>query len=136
MATGAAGTGAAGIGDGRRAWVVFAGSDLRWLRLLKPGFRHCFVVLRDGAHWIALDPLAPHTELTVLPLPADFDLPGWFAAQGHAVAPAALRRDRRRPAPWAPFTCVEAVKRVLGLHARSVLTPWQLYRHLTRTTGA
>src|SRR3954466_12569602 len=29
-------------------------------------------------------------------------------------------------APWAPFTCVEAAKRVLGLHVRRVMTPWQL----------
>jgi hypothetical protein len=116
-----------------RAWVVFCGeADMPWLRLLRPGFRHCFVVLNDGRHWITVDPLSPHTEIAVQPTPPGFDLIGWFAGRGQAVAAAAIRRDRRRPAPWAPFTCVEAVKRVLGLHARFVVTPWQLYRHLTR----
>jgi len=35
-----------------------------------------------------------------------------------------------KEAPWMPHTCVEAVKRVIGLHARFIITPWQLYRHL------
>jgi hypothetical protein len=46
------------------------------------------------------------------------------------VAAAPIRRDHLRPAPLAPFTCVEAAKRVLGLHDRRVVTPWQLYRRL------
>ena len=42
----------------------------------------------------------------------------------------AVNRLHKRPAPLMVFTCVEAVKRVLGLHRRLVFTPWQLYRHL------
>ncbi len=116
-----------------RAWVVFCdNTELAWLRLLRPGFRHCFVVLHDGSHWIAIDPLAPLLEVTVPPVTADFDLPGWFAANGHTVAPATVRTGLRKPAPWGPFTCVETCKRLLGLHDQFVLTPWQLYRHLVR----
>jgi len=116
-----------------RAWVVFCGeAEIWWLRLLRPGFRHCFVALNDGAHWITVDPLSPFMEVAVQPVPADFDLTGWFAERGHAVVPAPVRRDHLRPAPWAPFTCVEAAKRVLGLHDRWVVTPWQLYRRLLR----
>ena len=114
-----------------RAWVVFCGdADLWWLRLLRPGFRHCFVALNDGTHWITVDPLSPHLEIAVQPVAAGFDLVGWFAERGHAVVAAPVRRDLDRPAPWGPFTCVEAAKRVLGLHDRWVLTPWQLYRRL------
>ena len=116
-----------------RAWVVFSGQvELRWLRVLRPGFRHCFVALNDGRHWLVVDPLAPFTDVAVLDLPADYDLPDWFRGLGFTVVPARLRRGLTRPAPWGPATCVEAVKRVLGLHAPFVLTPWQLYRRLTR----
>ena len=63
-----------------RAWIVFCdNTELAWLRLLRPGFRHCFAVLHDGERWIAIDPLATRLEVTVPPLAADFDLPGWFA---------------------------------------------------------
>ena len=124
-------------GPAPRAWVVFCdNTELAWLRLLKPGFRHCFVVLHDGDRWIAVDPLAPLLEVTVPPVAADYDLPGWFAGQGHTVVAATVRRDLARPAPWGPFTCVETCKRLLGLHARFVVTPWQLHRRLAAPAAA
>jgi hypothetical protein len=116
-----------------RAWAVFTGqTDLAWLRLLKPGFRHCFLALNDGRHWLTLDPLATFTELAVQPVPADFDLAGWYRANGLTVVEAAMVRGHCRPAPLGPFSCVEALKRALGIHDRWLLTPFQLYRHLRR----
>jgi len=113
--------------------VVFCdGTDLAWLRLLKPGFRHVFVALADAGRWLTLDPLSPHTELAIQPVDAAFDLAGWFRDRGLTVVETTLDRSRSRPAPVALFTCVEAVKRVLGLHAPFILTPYQLYRHLAR----
>jgi len=113
-----------------RALVAFSGrTDLRWLRWLRPGFRHCFVALNDGRHWVTLDPLSTRIEGTVQPVSADFDLAGWYRAQGlmvvetRAAAPAG-------PAPLAIWTCVEAAKRTIGLRDRRVLTPWQLYKRL------
>ncbi len=115
----------------RRVLAVFSGrTDIGWLRLLKPGFRHCFLVVRDGGVWIAYEPLAHRTEITVLPVPPDFDLAAWYRAQGLRVVETTPAAAPLRPAPWRPFTCVEAVKRALGIHARRVFTPWQLYRLL------
>lgn len=117
-----------------RAWVVFRGdSPLWWLRLLRPGFRHCLALLNDGRHWIVVDPLSPYTEVAVPALPPDYDLPGWYRGLGLTVVPAPVVRALARPAPWGPFTCVEAVKRVLGLQDPFVLTPWQLFCRLTRS---
>lgn len=114
------------------AWVVFTGeTDLPWLRILRPGFRHCFVLMNDGRHWISLDPLANHTEVTVHHVPPEFDLPGWLSDRGQKVIAAPVSRVKMRAAPVGFFTCVEAVKRVLGLHDGFVFTPWQLYQRLT-----
>ncbi len=118
-----------------RAWVAFCGgSELWWLRFLTPGFRHCFVLLDDGRHWLVLDPLAPFTDIAALDRDGAPDLPDWYRGLGMTVVEAPVRRGLSRPAPWGPFTCVEAVKRVLGLHAPFVLTPRQLHRRLTRPT--
>lgn len=116
----------------QKAWVVFSGqSDVPWLRMLRPGFRHCFVLLHDGCRWLSVDPMLNHMDVSVYHhMPEDFDLPAWLRSRGQFVVPASLDRSRRKPAPWRPFTCVEAVKRVLGIHGRFILTPWQLYRHL------
>ncbi len=117
----------------REALVVFSGnSDIRWLRWLDKGFRHCFIAFNDGRHWITLDPLSHRTEVAVQDVPADFDLRAFYEARGLRCVTAALAPTPLRCAPPGPFTCVEAVKRALGLRAPLVWTPRQLYRRLTR----
>ncbi len=114
----------------QQAWVIFTGqADLPWLRIFKKGFRHCFVILHDGENWISLDPLSTYTDVVVHKLPPEFDLPLWLKSRGHTVVKTPLQRGAKL-APCMMYTCVEAVKRVLGLHKRFVITPWQLYRHL------
>lgn len=116
------------------AWVVFSGhTDYAWLKILKPGFRHCYVVLKDNRQWMTIDPLFPYTEVVNHEIPLSFDLPQWLRGRGYTVVPARLNRDSVKPAPLMLFTCVEAVKRILGIHARHVLTPWQLYKYLHHT---
>jgi hypothetical protein len=114
------------------AVVAFSGkAELWWLRALKPGFRHCLVALaQPGGGWVLLDPLAHATRVAHLPTLAD--PVGWFLAHGLLPVPVRPVPPAPRAAPWAPFTCVEAVKRALGVRARFVVTPWQLFRHLTR----
>lgn len=116
----------------QKAWVAFSGkTDLPWLRrFLKPGFCHCFVMIRCEGGWLSYDPLANHTEILFHPIPFEFDVDQWLKSQGMRVLPVTLCRTHKRPAPLMFFTCVEAVKRLIGLHAWHVITPWQLYRHL------
>ena len=69
-------------------------------------------------------------EISVLPVPDRFDLPGFYAARGHAVLLGAPRPDPvRRGFSIAPLTCVTVAKRLLGVSAPWVLA-WQLYLHL------
>lgn len=111
-------------------WVVFSGqADLKWLRILKPGFRHCYVILNDGEHWISLDPLSGYTEVKVHHIAPDFDLPAWLIARDMIVVQARIA-PKCKQAPIAIHSCVEAVKRVLGLHAPLIVTPYQLYKKL------
>ena len=141
-ATGVTATGVTATGGGsapplyREALVVFAGnSDIWWLGGLKSGFRHCFIAFNDGRHWITLDPLSHRTEVMVQEVPADFDLRAFYEERGMRCVTAALAPTPLRCAPPGPFTCVEAVKRALGLRAPLVWTPRQLYRRLTGIPG-
>jgi len=65
-------------------------------------------------------------------LPANFDLAAWLKERGCTVIKTCARHDKKRPAPPMIFTCVEAVKRILGIHSVRIFTPWQLYRHLIK----
>jgi hypothetical protein len=114
--------------------VIFSDrTELWWLRWLRRGFRHCFLALNDGRHWITCDPLAHRIELVVQPIEADFDLAAHYRCHGMTVVETKTAATPLRCAPIAVFTCVETVKRVLGLHRRRILTPWQLYRFLTKS---
>lgn len=114
-----------------RAVVCFSGNTgLWWLRLLRPGFRHCFVTVETAAGWVVAEPLSHCVRVDCVAVPPGFDLAGWYRAHGMVVVETAVAAAPRRALPWRPFTCVEMVKRVLGLRAPLVLTPWQLWRHL------
>lgn len=128
------------ISSPQKAWVVFSGhSDLYWLRLLKPGFRHCYIIIRDEHGWMSLECLATHLEITRYNLTPEFNLPCWLQTHGYITLPAPISRPpkniqaaRKFIAPTALLNCVETVKRFLGLRARFILTPWQLYKHLIK----
>ena len=113
--------------------VVFADhTACPWLRPLRRGFRHCFVAFRAGPLWLACEPLKDRIQLDALDLPPDFDLAAFYGEQGHRVL---LGRrpppGPRRPFALAPLTCVTVVKRLLGITAPWVWTPWQLYTYLS-----
>jgi hypothetical protein len=114
------------------ALLVFSGrTGVSWLRWLRPGFRHCFVAVDDGVEWLTIDPLLHRLEVRASGLASDFDLAAEYRRLGLVVvevipAPVPLRR-----APLGVFTCVETAKRLLGMRARWVITPWQLYRFVS-----
>ena len=114
----------------QQIYVLFTGkTELRWLGWLKPGFRHCLAIIDDGQGWMLIDPLAGHLTIERLAVPAGWDLPGWYQSIGYTVLPAPSQRPAKQ-APPGPMTCVEAIKRLIGLHKPLIITPYQLYRHL------
>ena len=122
--------------DGLPAIVVFADdTSLIWLRLFRRGFRHCFVAVQRNNVWIICNSLSHYTDLdAAVGWPAG-ELSTWYRSRGFIVVEAVARVPPQRCAPVRPFTCVETVKRVLGLRAPGVFTPWQLYRFLCGTVG-
>ena len=115
------------------AWVVFSNeTDLSYLKVLKHGFRHCYVVMSDGQKWFSIDPLAHMTEIAFHSFSEPFNLPLWLKSQGHTVVRVGLQIPEARPAPLMFMTCVETVKRMLGVRNRWLVTPWQLYKFLQK----
>lgn len=117
------------------AIVVFEHRDARgFLRLLRPGFRHCFCLLRHEAGWLLCDPLKGGLRLDLVPA---YDIQALLKHYRH-IGRIALAGPARSSFPAAPFsvrplTCVEIVKRTLGLAAPAVFTPFQLHAYLKST---
>jgi hypothetical protein len=119
--------------SGQAVWIAFGGvADQPWLRLLRPGFRHCFAALADEGGWTVLEPLSGRLLVARLPVPGGFDLPGFYRRAGLRVlgpfTPAAAAPQRLPP--LAPFTCVALCRALLGAAAPAAWTPFQLFRAL------
>ena len=119
------------VGQGRAIVVFRDATEIRWLRVLKRGFRHCAVLVQAGHGWVLCDALSHKTVINHIYKESSQGIIERLGAAGLHAIEVRLQTPPARMAPILPFTCVEAVKRILGIHAWSILTPWQLYRHLT-----
>lgn len=120
----------------KRAIVAFGGSpELKLLRYLKPGFRHCFALVLSQGVWVMYNPLSIGTEIDVWPGDCEEQLRHWLNLNGYTILDAHVQALRPGPLPWTLFSCVEAVKRVLGVRKPWILTPWQLFNHLNEKVG-
>ena len=117
----------------RRALVAFSGqTELVWLHVLRPGFRHCFAVVETESQsgtWMLYNPLSNGTQLALWPHANEKTIRAWLCQHGYCVIETHTQPISTRTYGWRPYTCVEAMKRVLGLHAPAVFTPWQLSPH-------
>jgi len=117
--------------DGDPAVVVFSGkADLPWLRILEPGFRHCFAALSSADGWVVIEALSTGVVVSRLAARDPFDLAEAYRAIGCRAVVTTCRKKNQQPLPWSPFTCVESVKRLIGLQGRSVITPYRLWRKI------
>ena len=121
-------------GEEQELWLGFGGrADQAWLRLLRPGFRHCFAALRDGTGWTVLDPLSGRLLVTRLQVGGDFDLPGFWRRAGCRVLGPFSPADPAPGLPWlSPLSCVSLCRALLGPHAPFALTPYRLYLRLQK----
>jgi len=110
-------------------YVVFSnGSNLFWLKLLKRGFRHCFVILGNGENWIAIEATLSRTYINLI---TDQNYPDFLRKRGFTVIRSKIYPYFVSKMPkFAIFSCVELVKSVLGINSSKLQTPYSLYRFL------
>lgn len=120
-------------------YVVFSdNTTLWWLRLLKPGFRHCYVLLKlkESGQWIELNPFSNQTAVFVYEYPKEFDFADYIRRSRKVIiCPVDIKQAPLKCAPLSFFTCVEFVKRIIGMHDCFIHTPWQLYKKILKIVG-
>jgi len=125
--------------SGQAVWIAFGGvADQPWLRLLRPGFRHCFAAMSDEGGWTVLEPLSGRLMVARLPVPLGFDLPLFYRRAGlRVLGPFAAGEPRGQSLPsLVPFTCVSLCRALIGPDAPFALTPFGLFRALGGHPGA
>jgi hypothetical protein len=114
-------------------WIVFSNeTDIRVLKILKQGFRHCFMVMQQGEKWMLIDPRSNKTDIQILPHPSHFNFPRYFTEQGHTVLKVPEMNAPQKIMTPFPVSCVEGIKRIIGLHKFWVITPHQLYKKIIK----
>lgn len=118
-----------------RALVVWHGHGSHLLdRFLKLGFKHCFVAVETDGYWITLDGRAGLAVVEIA-CEAACDLAAFYRGEGFTV----VETEQRARVPltiFVPYNCVGLVKAVLAIGAPWVITPYQLYRYLTKEKPA
>lgn len=116
-----------------KAIIIFSdNSGVWWLKWLKPGFRHCFMILETDRGCLWIDPLSQQLTIKIL---ADHELNAlirWYREMGMRVLTTTVNTSGLQPHNWSPMTCVEVVKRLVGLRDPFVWTPWQLYQKIKK----
>lgn len=111
--------------------VFMPQATLWWLRLLKPGFRHCFAIALAGPHWVLCDGLSNALCIAVVDHETACRQLAFLCRNGARIVPVeGTPTFTARKAPLGLQSCVEIIKRLLGIRRRFVQTPWQLFRHL------
>jgi hypothetical protein len=110
------------------AYVAFGGTRTRWwMRFLEKGFYHCALVIGNGREWLLIDPLIHFTDLIMMKNAPVLDIlrqKGYQLVRTTPVQPPLTKTQLR------PYTCVETVKRFLGINKAKIWTPYQLFRFL------
>ena len=110
------------------AYVAFGGTRTHWWTLfLKKGFYHCALLLGNGREWVLIDPLVHFTDMIVL---KNVKIRDVMADKGYRLVRTTPCVPPIRSALFRPVTCVETVKRFLGIYQPKIWTPYQLFKFL------
>ena len=102
------------------------------LRLLRPGFRHCYLFARTQRHWQVIDPLCSLSREIQLPNLPETRLMAGLAAMGVSSLKLPECHNIENVGNISSPTCVENVKCVVGIKRFWTLTPYHLFTYLLR----
>lgn len=120
------------LSNERDMYIVYQDNvSLWWLKFLKKGFRHCYVLIhyyREN-QWIKLDSLSNVVLIDVKKYVDNFDYIKYLSTNADIkIQKVKVGKILNNPLPLSIFSCVSFVKRVLGIRSVSTLTPLQLYK--------
>ena len=114
----------------QKAVVGFGGRQtLWWMRFLKKGFYHCIIALGNDDEWVVIDPLLHFTDMIVL---KKTDVKKFFIKNNYRIVEVLLNEPKKIRLRVMPYTCVETVKRFLGVEKACIFTPYSLFKYLNK----
>lgn len=129
-----------GEGPWRRYFLVCTNPIMShwWDRMMRPGFRHCYVLIWEGAAWLYADPTLSRTHVSILDYYENEHPAEWIEDSDASVIEVEVCNDPYRlRSPWiiGPMTCVEGCKALLGIRSFWLWSPLRLARYLEKYYG-
>jgi hypothetical protein len=123
-----------GNAERMKAFILFGDDNIHPLGgLLRTGFKHCWCIIADerAKCWLSYnwDMGLPVVRAEA---PIEFDVAGFYRDEGWRVLDLADHNPSVVRTTFSLNNCVGNVKILLGIRSNS-WTPYQLYRHMTRT---
>ena len=120
-----------------QAYVVYEdkANEMWWQRFLKKGYQHSFLVIFDGYFWIKMELTIGFMDIHVLPFYNNDTIEDVMRGRDFTYQYVQAWRKTRYRSILAPWSCVEAIKAVIGVRAMHVLTPYQLYKYIEAHHG-
>jgi len=109
-------------------FFTYTNRNYWWVRFLRPGFSHCYLLIKQDVGYVCVEMSIYSMEVNYYPSIREFKK---TLDKTTVVIKNYTDVNQSLPMPFfRPFTCVEMVKRVLGIKQWSIFTPYQLYRYL------
>ena len=116
-----------------KAVVGFGGEPtLWWMHFLKKGFYHCFVALGRENEWLIIDPLLHFTDAIMI---KNVNIKLFFKNHGYRFVEVPINEPAYKRLRVMPYTCVETVKRFIGVEKSFIFTPYSLFCYLNKKIG-
>ena len=115
------------------AYVAFGGNPTHWwTKFLKKDFYHCLLIMGNGFEWILIDPIWNYTDLIYI---RNKNILSFFKEKGYCLVRTTPQLTSAQKGHFRPLTCVEIVKRFLGISNPKIWTPHQLYQFILSKKG-
>ena len=120
-----------------KGYVVFEdNTTLWWLKFLKKGFRHCYIIIclsKSKDIWLELNPMSNQVYIFEHESMLRLDYLNHIKKHKKSkILEVDFKQAPLKCAQLGIFTCVEFVKRIMGIHRVSIITPYQLYKFLIK----
>ncbi|MFI3241509.1 MAG: hypothetical protein R3Y43_02965 [Alphaproteobacteria bacterium] len=113
-----------------KAIIIFEDNTTLWyLRLLKENFRHCYVVLFSDKSHICTE-INPMSNKILINNFHKLGLKSYLKNKSFIVVDCTY--IPLKALPIGVFSCVEVLKRIVGINKRFLITPHQLYTYLQK----
>ena len=115
----------------RTAFLIYTDTYYPFSKFFKEGFRHVAIVIRTDSNYVLIDPRASTVGLELTGRVVPDTMERQLRDNSHAIQRVSTVKGKGF-FPIGLFTCVSLFKKLLGIRAWWVLTPYQLYNYINK----